>query len=190
MKKIYLFCTKWWLFLTELPPALLLTICIYYNNMVENPGKLYPLMVFCIAAMILIFLYFFRLISISTEEISSIGLFSSRDSAVIEKDTALVITMLKGGKMRIELDGRSKAPGFSWIKGGEYEETDINLYRDRAVGGAGTVRRVLTFFSVSADDADRLLSNESFSKEYDFFTVSGYIENEHKKISVRFTETI
>lgn len=190
MKKIYLFCTKWWLFLTELPPALLLTICIYYNNMVENPGKLYPLMVFCIAAMILIFLYFFRLISISTEEISSIGLFSSRDSAVIEKDTSLVITMLKGEKIRIELDGRSKAPGFSWIKGGEYEETDINLYRDRAVGGDVTVRRILSFFSVTREDTDRLISGESFSKEYDFFTVSGSIENERKRIKIRFNETI
>ena len=190
MKKIYLFCTKWWLFLTELPPTFLLVVCIFYNNIVESPGKLYPLIMFCAAAMILIFLYFFRLISISKEEILSVGLFSSRDSAVIEKDTTLVITMLKGGKLLIELDGRSKAPGFSWMKGGEYEESDINLYRDRAVGGAGTIKRILGFFSVDKDDADKLIFGDCFSKEYQFFTVSSSIENEKRRIRVRFNETI
>lgn len=190
MKKTYLFCTNWWFYLTELAPAVILTLCLFYNDKVETPGKLYPLIVFCCLCIIFLFLYFFRVISISAEEIRTIGLFSSKDSAVIEKDTTLTMTLLHGDKTRVELFGISNAPGFSWMKGGEYEKSEINLYRERAIGGKSAVKRVLKHFGVKDGDINNSLGNGEFSSNYDSFELYATTENEARKINIRFTKTL
>lgn len=189
MKKILLFCTKIWPFLGVLPPLMIMAFSIYYNPMMNTPGKLYPLTIFCILCCVFIFLYFFRVIIISTEEIQSAGVFSSKDHAIIEKDRTLVFTLLDKGEIRVELNGKSEMPGFHWAKEEDYLPLDINLYRARAVGGANEVRRVLRCFSVSEADISSLLSEDSFVREYDGFTVSSSKE-EKRVIQIKFTKTI
>ena len=189
MKKTYIFCTKWWLFLTEIPPAIILGLAIFYNNVVETPQKLYPLIAFCCLVIIFIFLYFFRLVSISAEEIRTIGLFSSKDSAVVEKDKILVFTLMPRNKMRVELDGKSNAPGFSWIKG-DYEECDINLYREKAVGGKIAVARALKAFGISADEYAKIFSDREYKKDFENITISSYIDNKNRVVKIKFLNTI
>ena len=190
MKKAYIFCTKWWLYLTEIPPILILTLCIIYNNKVDTPQKLYPLIAFCSLVIIFIFLYFFRIIVISTEEIRTVGLFSSKDSAIIEKDRILVFTLLQKNKMKIELEGKTSAPGFSWIKGGEYEECYINIYRERAVGGKIAVSRVLNAIGVNHQEVSNFFEAKSLEKKYENITVTSYVNNEDRIIKIYFAKTI
>ena len=86
MKSIILNCTRPWLFLTEVPPAILLLVSIAYNGYADGLLKLYPLMAAMIASMVFIFLYFFRLIIIKSDEVRQIGKFSSQEKAILKKD--------------------------------------------------------------------------------------------------------
>lgn len=189
MKKTYIFCTKWWLFLTEIPPIVILSLCIFYNNAVDTPQKLYPLIAFCCLAILFIFLYFFRLISISPEEIRTVGLFSSKDTAVVEKDKTLVFTLIPNNKIRVELYGKSVAPGLNWMKS-EDDEYEINLYREKAIGGKAAVIRVLKSFGISNEECNSLFSNKEYEKTFDDLVAKSYFEDKNKIISIKFTKTI
>ena len=190
MKKAHLFCTRWWFFLCEIPPAIVLIASIRYNSSMTTALKLYPLIVFCCLFIVFFFLYFFRTISISSEEIRTHGLFSSKDSATIKEDTTLVVTLLPKRKLRVELEGLSKSPGFSWIKGGEYEECSINLYRERAIGDQATVKKLIKYFGVDKTDADLLFNSSNYHKDYEGFTISSGVVDENKLIRINFTETL
>ena len=189
MKKTFLFCTKIWFYLSEIPPLVLMIFAIIYNKNAEGGVGLYPLILFSAAAAIMIFIYFYRLIIISNEEIRSAGLFSSRESAVIEKDTKLRITMEQGKALRIELLGKAKTPDFTWMKNDDYIGKDISIYREKAIGGKKAVTRVLGYFGVTSNDINEAYSN-SFSKEYDYFTFSSLHEEKTVQITLSFTKTI
>lgn len=189
MKKTYIFCTRWWLFLTEIPPIIILALCIFYNKSVETPQKLYPLIAFCFLVIVFIFLYFFRMISISGEEIRTIGLFSSKDFVIVEKEKTLSFTLMPRRKIRVELYGKSSAPGFSWIKG-DYKESDINLYRERAIGGKGAIIRVLKFFDIPSDDREMIFKQKDFQKEYESLNITSLTEGENKVVKIYFAKTI
>ena len=185
MKKSYLFCTSWWFYLTELAPLSILVLSILYNDMTEAPGKLYPLIFVSASCMIFIFLYFFRVIIFSNTELRSFGPFSSRDRVAIEEGQTLLLTLMKRGKLRVELFGVSVAPGFSWMRG-NYEESFINLYRDRAIGGKIAIKRVLKYYGISADDIASLLDSESISRKYDAFVVSNETSDGNLIIKIKF----
>ena len=57
-KSIYLFCTKLWIYVTELPALAIFTLAAIYNKHSEEPMGLYPLMIVSLAAAVIIFLYF------------------------------------------------------------------------------------------------------------------------------------
>lgn len=190
MKKTFLFCTKIWFYLSEIAPIALLLLAVSYNDNMKDGFKLYPLIFFSVACIIFIFLYFFRMIIISKEEIRSVGLFSSRDMAVIEKDTTLILTVLKNNKLRVELNGKSKMPDLSWAKKESFAPTDINLYREKAIGGKSAVNRVLKYFGISLEDAKSLLNSECFSCVYDYFEASVTTEDEIRRICIKFTKTV
>ena len=94
MKNVYLFCTRIAVYLTELPVLILLWTAMRYNDRSEEIFKLYPLIVILSLAVIFILVYFFRLISVSRDEIRYLGIFSSRDSALITEGKTLVIKLL------------------------------------------------------------------------------------------------
>ena len=190
MKKTYLFCTKPGLFLTEIPPIILLIVSIYHNGKSEGLLKLYPLIIFSIIAIAVIFSYFFRFISISNEEIRMHGLFSSKDSALIDEKKILSITMLPRRRLRVTLVGNNGLPAFNWAQGDNYTPIDIDLFREKAIGSSRAIKRVLRYFEVTGEDCKALLSADTFEKEYDFFIVQKEIVDQSKVITLHFTKTI
>ncbi len=191
MKKITLFGTSWLMYLTELPLILLLGVCIGYNQNMEIPFKLYPLILALIGGIIYIFIYLFRLVNISYEMIWATGPYSSRERAIIAENKTLVITMLKRGKLKVELFGVDEMPPMlDWAKDKDYTEIEVNLFRDRAFGGASSVRRVLKYFDVSNEDIISVLQSDSFEKSYDSFNISANKLNDIREIKIKFTATI
>ena len=190
MKKIHLFCTKIFYYLTEIPLLVIFLLSIPFNDKVEEQLKLYPLQIVLVLGMIFIFVFLFRMIRISNEEIKCIGPFSSRDSAIIKKDRRLVITKKKGASLVIELFGRGDYPALDWVDPEDYKNMETNLFRATAVGGKHAVKTILSYFDVSAEDIESAFEKDSFSAEYD--SVSFEAENDGKeyKFSVFFKDTI
>lgn len=189
MKKKYLFCTKAWFYLCELPLALLLAIALYYNPSIDTNFKLVPLIVVLIFTMIFFFVYFFRLIVISYEEVRSRGPFSSRDSAVINKDKTLILTMLPHANLKVELYGNDGLPPM--IEGLKDEPSiDIYLFRGRAIGGKRRVSSLLRYFGVSESDIPSVLSQDSFSGEYEFISLTAEKREDIRELRLTFKETV
>lgn len=189
MKGALLSSTSPLMYATEIPVVALLSIVIKHNGSSEGPVKLYPLMIALIGAFIFIFIYLFRFISVSGEEIRSIGPFSTRDRALIDEGKTLTFTLRPHGKIRVELFGYDDTPAFSWVKTDEQEKKMINLYRDRAVGGGRAVKRVLSYFDIPQSDIDTALSDD-FSKEYENYKLASYLKDGQRVISLTFFETL
>ena len=190
MKKTYLFCTKPGWFLTLIPPIILLIISIANNGNSDGLLKLYPLIIFSIVAIALIFAYFFRFITISTEEIRMHGLFSSRDSAIINEKKSLIFTIRSRKRMKVTLFGNNGLPAFNWAQGDDYTPIDIDLFREKAVGSRRAITRVLRYFGVSDEDCRKIFSSDSFEKDYDGFILKKETLEKQKQITIYFTKTI
>lgn len=191
-KSVTLFCTNPLLFLTELPLIILLYFAIKFNNGVTGLVKLYPLIVVICAGIIFLFVYFFRAIIISREEIKIIGRFSSRDRAIINKDKRLVLTLCTAGKLTVELFGNDgKAPELDWAQSDEeYLPMEINLFRERAFGSFGSARAVLRYFSVPEEDIARLLSEDIFTCECDGISVCSVKKENIRALELKFLKTL
>lgn len=149
MKNVYLFCTRIAVYLTELPVLILLWSAMKFNSESEEVFKLYPLIVILSFAVIFIMVYFFRLISVSRDEVRYIGAFSSRDRAFITEGKTLVLTLRRHRQIRIELyEDAASEPAFEWMKAEDVVHRDICIFRGRAIGGRGSVQDVLELFSV------------------------------------------
>ena len=179
------------MYLTELPLLALLIVAICYNGAAEGFLKLYPLIIAIILGMVFILIYLFRLVAISTEEVRSVGPFSSRDRAVINEGKTLILTLLSGGRMRVELYGNDGTPPMlDWAQNEEHELLDIYLYRDKAIGGKRTAARVLRYFEVPSDEAREIVESEKLFREYDAFNISVEKLDDATEISIKFTKTI
>jgi len=190
MKGILLFCTKLWIYLSELPLIILLMIAIKQNGNVDTPVRLYPLIIMLIIGIILIFLYYFRMVKISFDEIRMLGLFSSRDKAIIKKNRTLSFTLWPKGKMIVELSGNDEAPALDWIDPEDYAGMSVNLFRAKTVGTERTLKHCLIYFGVPAEDIETILRDAPTEREYDDFTLSASTVNEHKTVNLTFKENI
>lgn len=189
MKNIYLLATKLWVYLTEIPIVILLWITIMSNHLSKDIFKYYPLIIFLCFAVIFIMVYFFKVISISTEEIRYHGLFSSKDSAFIKENRSLIMTLKPRRNLGIELYGDAGVePPFDWMKSEDAIHRDICLFRGRANGGEGTAKRVLKFFSLPGDMLDGAMA-EGFSFEDDAIRVETCKKNELTVITLKFKVT-
>ena len=190
MKKTHIFCTRLWFYLSEIPPIALLVISIIYNNDSKGILKLFPLIIFSAAAIVFIFLYFFRMIIISFEEIKCIGAFSSKDSAIINKGKTLILTVDKKNKMIIRLHGDGGIPGFNWAQGNDYHHTEIDLFREKAVGGLRSIRKVLEYFEVPKNDVCTFIETNNLEVEYKDYIVSRSTDEDCITVSIKFKNTI
>ena len=188
MKSVYLFYTKLRMYFTLLPIALVLTIAIINNDSMTNAGKLYPLIVACIGGIAFIIIYLIRIVRINTEEIRSIGPFSSKEFVTLNKDKTLVLTVRPRKKIKIEVNGVDDMQLFDWAD--EEDRQAINLYRDYVSGGVGTVKSVLRYFEVGEDDISRLTESDSASAEYDALTVTKSKSELGDTYSIYFKKTI
>ena len=190
MKKIFLFSSRLRVYLTEIPPILLLIVAIKFNSEVDTLMKLYPLIVILSALIIFIAVYFFRAVVIGFDAVKCIGPFSSRDKAIIAKDKALVVTLLPKRRIRVELfgDGEDLAESCSWLK--DDTSSSINLFRAKANGTQRTARRILKLFDVPEDTFKALIENDGYREDFENLTVSSDTLNEAKAIKIEFKNTI
>ena len=188
MKHVFLFSTRVYLFLIELPLILMLTLSIIFNGRADGFLKLYPLIVTLSVAIVIIFLYFFRGIRIKFDEIRDVGLFSERDRVVINKGKTLILTKLNRGKLKVELFGCDGKAGLDWLK--DEEPKEIYLYRGKAIGKDRAIFRILKFFAVDSEDLARITEEDGFDKSYEFVTVKSKITEESTEIRIMIDETV
>jgi len=189
MKKKYLFCTKAWFYLTELPLIFLLAISIYYNPMAKTAFKLVPLIVAASFAIVFILIYFFRVIVISYEEIRYRGPFSSRDVALINEGKTLIITMHPHANLKIDLWGNDGKTSLYESMANE-PPIDIYLFRGRAIGGNRKVRKILSYFGVEESDINSALTENSFKKDYEPISISAEKREDIREIRIRINQTV
>ena len=179
------------MYLTEIPLIIIFAASIYLNDSLDTILKLYPLIVVTGAGIIFAFLFIFRVSVISNEEIKSMGLFSSHDSAIINKDKTLILSLHKHKKLKIALFGNDgRAPELDWLKGDNYTPIDIFLYRETAVGTKKTIKRVLKYFEVPEDDANDLILQKANKLEYENILVTAKIIDGVFEVKIKFKETI
>ena len=175
----------------ELPLAALLGVCIYYNRYAEGVFKLYPLIVALILGAAFITVYFFRAIRISYDEIRYIGLFTSRDSAVITEGKTLIIEEARHGKLVITLFGNDGVlPELDWLKSTGEAPRDISLFRGKAIGGQRTIAKIMTFFGVPREEAAKLLKESEFSGQYPIADVIGETKDGRRTVKISVTKTV
>lgn len=190
MKKILLFGTKPAMFLSLLAPIFLLVVSIINNPAVETPGKLYPLMVAAGIAIIFIIAYLVRGIRISTEEVRSIGLFSSRDRVELKEGKTLSLLLRPKRKIKVEVNGVDDTPGLDWLKDSEEGKGEINLYRDSTVGGVGSIRKLLRLLELDNEQIEAIVSSDEHSGDYGDFTVCKTVSEIGTRYDIKFLKTI
>lgn len=190
MKKLFFLSTRYRALISEILPVFLLIPAIAYNNRVNTVMRLYPLIFALSALIIFMFIYFFRGILLSADEIRCVGLFSSKDKAMIKKDRVLVVSIMKKHRVSLEIFGTNDdtTETYAWLK--KEEPTMINLYRARANGSASVAKRIMKYFDVEEADIAAALSNESFSAEYDKISLNSSVSEESRRIAITFKETI
>ena len=190
MKNIYLFASRLRLYLSEVLPIFILIIAIKYNDGAAGKFKLYPLQIAMVLVTVFIFIYLFRALRINVEELRCIGLFSSHDSVIIKKDRSLVLSFIGGLKWQFEVFGDGEVPEFDWAKTDEYENTEINLFRTKAFCLSAKIKKILALYEVEPEDFSLIMGNDSFTKEYEFVTLSSELIDNKRKISLKFKKTI
>jgi len=190
MKFLLFLSTRLRVFLTEVPPIILLIVAINYNHAVDTPFKLYPLMVVLSALIIFIPIYFLRGVLISYEEVRCVGFFSSKEKAIVKEDRTLVLTLLKKRRVRVELFGKNDDGDASYAWLANETPVDINLFRAKVNGGAGVVKRIFRFFEVDDEVTSDALATEKYEKELDKVKITTDVENDFKKVILYFKETL
>ncbi len=189
MKNIFLFSTRLRYFLTEIPPILLLIISIKYNLRVDTVMKLYPLIIVLSGIIIFIGLYFFRGVKINFEEIKCIGPFSSRECSVINEGKTLHISILPKRKIELELYGENDDfETYAWLK--NEDSAEINLFRAKALGSSGAIRKILSYFGAENEEIEKALTEDYFSADHEKITLTSEIIDNKKTFKIYFKETV
>jgi len=190
MKKTYISATPPLMLLTTLPLIAVLVLSIIFNDSVDKIPKLYPLIIVSALGIIFTLIYLLRFIVISNEEIKMVGLFSSKDKSIINKNKTLILTVREKGRLIVTLYGNDGArPALDWAQGEDYEPIDINLFREKAEGKERSAKRVLKYFDVPKEDIDEIFRSDSFKKDYDSFTVSLEKGEDFRAVKIKFTKT-
>ena len=190
MKSVYLFCTKLWVFLIELPIVAILWVALALNNESDLPFKFYPLIITSVLLILFIMLYFFRFISINNDEIRIHGIFAEKDSALITENKTLVVALHPRHKIKLELYGDpEQEPEFNWMKVENVLHREICIFRGKAIGGKGRAKRILEYFTVPSAEISKAFE-DGFSFENEAVRVTSASANEVFNISIQFKITI
>ena len=174
----------------SIPPAIVLIASIIMNGFVKSPGGLYPLIISSGLVIAFTFVFFFRVVTLSTDEIKMIGPFSSKDSSVINEGKTLIITRRSFGRISIDLYGNNGVNAdLDWLRDVRTVR-DIYLFKSNVVGGTSAIRRTLLFFGISPEDAEMLISSKETHKEFPDYTVSVSCSEGSQEIRIKFTNTI
>ena len=192
MKKIFLFCTRLRMYWVLLPIAALLGACIAYNEHADNLLKFYPLIILSIAAIIFIFIYFFRVISVSYDEIRYIGLFTSRDSAMINEGKTIIVERVgRAKKFAISLFGNDGVVAdLDWLKSTGDAPRDISLFRGKATGGDAAIRRLLLYFGASKELSETILRGIEATADCELTSIEHTVTDEKSTIKIHINKTV
>lgn len=189
-KQLFYPCTLLRPFVVALPMAALLVASILMNDTVDTLLKLYPMIIACSLGIIFTFVYFFKAIVLSKDEIKYIGPFSSRDSAVINEGKTLILTLRKNGKLGLALYGNNgENASLDWLKS-ETAIRDIYLFKGKAIGGVGAMSRTLEFFDVPGDDIKMITEHEEASLDYEDYSITASIVEGEKEVRLKFKKTL
>ncbi len=190
MKRLYVSSTKWFFFLTEIPLIGVLAVALYFNGGMTTTLKLYPLIVIFSALIVFDFLFFFRVVRFTYEDIRTIGRFSSRDKVFLAKDKVLVITRLPRRRLRIEVIGKDNtAPALSFLSA--EDNHPLCQLRCKIVGGRRAILRLLAFYRFStADIPDTVWSdNNTWSATSDVGEVTVSEVNTYREFRLTFAHS-
>lgn len=191
MKKLLIFSTHPLMFLTSIPLFVLLILSIIFNGYSDSLLKLYPLITVSALAIIFIFLYLIRVIVITTDEIKIVGLFSSKDRAIINKDKTLIISQRKGKRLKVILFGNDgRRPSLDWANKDDFTPVDINLFKEIGYGGDRTIKRILKYFEIDYAVANALISKKEYSVDLPLYRVSKTTSDKKFEYRIKFLETI
>lgn len=208
MKGIYLMGANPAMYWSEIPLAGLFALSIIFNKYSDSLTKLYPLIIVLGGAIVFVAIYFFRMVRVSYDEIRYIGLFSSRDKAIINEGKTLKIRMLGNFRFSIILFGHDGFADFDWLKkDGSEEPTDIALFRGRGFGGKRAVGRILRYYGVDDGSRDYFLSiinkdgkkkkedaaeavEEAVGRDFENVTVSVPVVDGRREIHIRINKTV
>ena len=196
MKPIYIYASRLRSFWVLVPMTVVLVLSLAFNGDVDTAMKLYPLIIFTVGAIIFTFVFHFRFIAISYQEIKYIGRFTSRDSATVNEGKTLVIELMEKKRVSIRLYGNEGYnPEIKWLTNENGEHGDICLFRGKAYGsgkyGAEIIAmRILTYLGVNCKDMDSVLSDNPYTATYENVTLTCLCENGHRVIKVRFDKTV
>lgn len=184
MKSVFLFCTRWYVFLTELPLVYLFVLTIDLHGQSDSLLGFYPLEIVLVFFIFFILVYFFRVIALSPDDVRMHGLFSSRERAMIRAEDTLVLTILPRHRLRVELFGSDGGvPMLEWLREEGRAPEQVNLFRAKANGGRRSVARILRFYGVPSADIPALLDAERATRDYETVTLS--VERTEEKFEVR-----
>lgn len=179
------------MFLSEIPVIIMLCLAIRFNSAVDNVLKLYPLIIVLSLFAVFILVFLFRMIIITEEEVKTIGLFTSRDSVILNEGKTLILTKKAHGKLGVAVFGNDGTPpALSWAQNDDYELPDIFLYRERAIGGNAAIKRVLTYFDVPEDEINALLTSDVYKREFEALLLTGEKREDIRELRIKFTKTL
>ena len=141
--------------------------------------------------MVFIVIFYFRVITISNQEIRIHGFFSSKDRAFINKGRTVKMTILKKRKIKFELFSIEQKPAYDWMKTEDYIPQEICLFRATSAGGARSVKLALKFFGTDATDIEKLFADAPYENQLTYTTVFSNVNDDGlREISIRFDKTV
>ena len=190
-KSAYLPLVRPWVLWCEIPLSFLLILSIKHNNSITStPFKLYPLIAVTVLAMIFAIIYFFRVVKISLEEVRAIGVFSSRESAMVNEGKILVLRLENNNAIGISLIGNDGVtPGFDWLKTTGDAPRNISLFRERAYGSRGSVISLLSALGISRTESESLIDSD-FSAVGECVSAISFINKDAREINITITKTV
>ena len=176
--------------IVSLPMIFLFILSIRMNDTVDTPGGLYPLIIFSALATVFTYVFFFRPVILSRDEIKSIGPFSSRDKAIINEGKTLIITERRHGLVSIDLYGNDGTNAdLDWLKN-ETVAHDTYLFKSKVLGGTSTMKSALLFFGAEADLIDTILASDDTEIEIYGLIISLSTKDCGKEMRIKFTKTL
>ena len=190
MKTLYFFQTQLWVYATELPFIAIFAAALYANSLPENKISLLPLLVAMALAFIFILLYFTRFVALNTDEVRQIGVFGSKDREFLKENSVLIIKLRPLWNMRLELwGGNPDIPAFDWMKAEDVNFREVCLFREKAIGGIGSAKKILSYYTVPSESLSGIES-EGYAFENDTVSVFTERKNEVYEIKISFKKTI
>lgn len=176
--------------IVSIPMIFLFILSIRMNDAVDTPGGLIPLIIFSALATVFTYVFFFRPVILARDEVKSIGPFSTRDKAIINKDKTLIITERRHGLVSIDLYGNyGTNADLDWLKN-ETVAHDTYLFKSKVLGGVSTMKSVLLFFGVEQGLVDSILSSDNAEREAYGLKISLSTKEDGKELRIKFTETL